>query len=157
MVDMNVTPSGKWVPFNFFQMTEEERMAHALNQGWFGTFHDYLANRPFALGVHFLSADTPEYRLMWQELVNFYENQPVLEEMLVNVPVRTSNYMCPKRIHKEGLTTMLNFLTSVIYRSEHVKDPNEIDLDGSETPAANAYVSDSGVDDAALQGLKKAA
>jgi hypothetical protein len=74
---------------------------------------------------------------------------------------------------------MLNFLTSVIYHNERVKDPNEIDLDGPEAPAAsaldygsggddvaldgseasapNAYVPGSGVDVAALRGLKKAA
>ena len=120
MVDMNVTPTGDWVPFDFFQKTEEERMAHAQSKGWFGTFHDYLANRPFVMGVHFLPAESPQFQLMWQELVHFCKHQSVLEEMLVNVPVLTSNYMCPKRIHKEGLTTMLNFLTSVIYHDERV-------------------------------------
>ena len=119
--DLPKTPDGAHsVPINFFQESESDRISYAWNHKWLHGLEGYQHNRPFVAGAHLLSPDSTEFKLMLAGLEHFRSHQPKLEEMLLNVPIRTLNHMCPKRTHRAGVMRAIKFVTTVVFLPESV-------------------------------------
>ena len=112
-----LTPGGSNpIPRGFSQWPESERLQYASKNGWFNEHEDYLANRPFVANVQFISESSTEYHGLMREFNEFRRNRKELEEKLLNIPTYSTPYMCPKKLHVESITTLLNFCTSIIFQ-----------------------------------------
>jgi hypothetical protein len=122
-----LTPGGSNpIPRGFSQWPESERLQYASKNGWFNEHEDYLANRPFVANVQFISESSTEYHGLMREFNEFRRNRKELEEKLLNIPTYSTPYMCPKKLHVESITTLLNFCTSIIFQVPTDDDDEEL-------------------------------